>query len=155
MMSSANDEFCRLERPIDIYENERFWIGRGFSKAGLLPTERGPFSTQDASVGWKTLPAASLALLRETCPAASRRALRGRGAAGRFTRSGGSRRGEGTRTKKRTGVSKTSTNAVLATTVARAALASTVNSSLARGPRSWPPTGTAGSTSQIFRRFRC
>jgi hypothetical protein len=65
MMSSTNVEFFRLERHIEIYENERLWISRGFSKAGLLPTERGPFLTKDASVSWKTVPAASLALLRE------------------------------------------------------------------------------------------
>lgn len=64
MMNSDKPEFCRLERPIEIYENERLWIGRGFSKAGLLPTERGPFSTQDGSLSWKLLKDASMALLR-------------------------------------------------------------------------------------------
>lgn len=63
MMTSDKPEFCRLERPIEIYENERLWIGRGFSKAGLLPTERGPYSTQDGSLSWKLLKDASLALL--------------------------------------------------------------------------------------------
>ena len=63
-MSSAKDEHCRFERPIEIYENERMWIGRGFSKMGLLPTERGPYSTKDGSLSWKTMPAASIALLR-------------------------------------------------------------------------------------------
>lgn len=63
-MTSDKPEFCRLERPIEIYENERLWIGRGFSKAGLLPTERGPFSTQDGSLSWKLLRDASLALMR-------------------------------------------------------------------------------------------
>lgn len=64
MMSSAKVEFCRLERPIEVYENERFWIGRGFSKVGLLPTERGPYSTKDGSLSWKAMREASLALLR-------------------------------------------------------------------------------------------
>lgn len=64
MMSSAKVEFCRFERPIEIYENERLWIGRGFSKMGLLPTERGPYSTKDGSLSWKTMTEASLALLR-------------------------------------------------------------------------------------------
>jgi len=62
-MNSAKLEFCHLERPIEIYENERLWIGRGFSKAGLLPTERGPYSTQDGSLSWKTMREASFALL--------------------------------------------------------------------------------------------
>jgi hypothetical protein len=64
MMTSDQPELCRLERPIEIYENERLWIGRGFSKAGLLPTERGPYSTQDGSLSWKSMREASLALLR-------------------------------------------------------------------------------------------
>ena len=63
-MSSKKEIFCNLERPIEIYENERLWIGRGFSKAGLLPTERGPYSTRDGSLSWKTMPQACLALLR-------------------------------------------------------------------------------------------
>ena len=54
----------RLERSIDIYENERLWIGRGFSQAGLLPTDRvGPFSTRDGSLSWKTLDEAIESLL--------------------------------------------------------------------------------------------
>ena len=31
---------------------------------GLLPTERGPYSTKDGSLSWKTMKEASLALLR-------------------------------------------------------------------------------------------
>jgi hypothetical protein len=54
----------RFERSIDIYENERLWIGRGFSQAGLLPTDRvGPFSTRDGSLSWKTLDEAIESLL--------------------------------------------------------------------------------------------
>lgn len=54
----------RLERSIDIYENERLWIGRGFSQAGLVPTDRvGPFSTRDGSLSWKTLDEAIESLL--------------------------------------------------------------------------------------------
>ena len=46
----------RFEKRIEIYENERMWIGRGFSQAGLLPTDRvGPYSTRDGSLSWKTL----------------------------------------------------------------------------------------------------
>lgn len=65
MMTSDQPEFCELKRPVEIYENERLWIGRGFSKAGLLPTERGPFSSQDGSLSWKTIREGCLALLRE------------------------------------------------------------------------------------------
>ena len=64
MMNSAKVELCRLEKPIEIYENERLWIGRGFSKQGLFPTERGAYSTKDGSLSWKTVPEACLALLR-------------------------------------------------------------------------------------------
>lgn len=53
-----------LTRFVTIYQNERLWIGRGFSSKGLFPTERGPFSTEDGSCSWKTLREASLALLR-------------------------------------------------------------------------------------------
>ena len=62
MMSSTKDEFC-LERQIDVYENQRLWIGKGFSSKGLFPTERGPYSTKDGSLSWKTLDEASAALL--------------------------------------------------------------------------------------------
>lgn len=54
-----------LTRSIVIYQNERLWIGRGFSKKGLFPTERGPFSTEDGSCSWKTLREGCLALLRD------------------------------------------------------------------------------------------
>ena len=56
----------RLEqRTIYIYENERLWVGRGYTKKGLLPipTERGPFSSLDGSINRKTIEDASLALL--------------------------------------------------------------------------------------------
>ena len=64
MMSSAKVEFVRYERTIEIYENQRMWIGSGFSKQGLLPGERGPYSTKDGSLSWKTMPDAALSLLR-------------------------------------------------------------------------------------------
>ena len=64
MMNSAKDEHVILTRPIEIYENERLWIGRGWSAQGLLPTERGQYSTKDGSLSWKTMAEASLALLR-------------------------------------------------------------------------------------------
>ena len=60
-MSSTKDEFC-LEREVIIYQNERLWIGKGFSSK-LFPTERGPYSTKDGSLSWKTLDEASAALL--------------------------------------------------------------------------------------------
>lgn len=54
----------RFERLIEIYENERLWIGRGFSQAGLLPTDRvGPYSTRDGSSSYKTLEEAMDSLL--------------------------------------------------------------------------------------------
>ena len=57
-----------FERTIEIYENERMWIGRGFSQAGLLPTDRvGPYSTRDGSLSWKTLDEAIEALLLLRC----------------------------------------------------------------------------------------
>lgn len=46
-----------------IYENERAWIGGGFSKKGLMPNDPRPFSTKDGSLSWKTLEEASAALL--------------------------------------------------------------------------------------------
>ena len=77
-MTSDEPEFCRLERPIEIYENERLWVGRGFSKAGLLPTERGPYSTKDGSLSWKSVREASLALLRGDVEAAAAPAANGK-----------------------------------------------------------------------------
>eukprot|EP00977_Amphora_coffeiformis_P019499 scaffold7303_cov153-Amphora_coffeaeformis.AAC.10 len=52
-----------LEHSIDIYENERRWIGGGFSKKGLLPNDRRAYSTIDGSASWKTLEEAQEALL--------------------------------------------------------------------------------------------
>jgi hypothetical protein len=60
--------YHRFERTIEIYENERMWIGRGFSQAGLLPTDRvGPYSTRDGSLSWMTLDEAMEALLLLRC----------------------------------------------------------------------------------------
>ena len=53
----------RIERTIYIYENERLWVGRGYTKRGLLPTEGGPYSSPDGSLHRKTIEDASLALL--------------------------------------------------------------------------------------------
>eukprot|EP00804_Cyclotella_cryptica_P016888 CCRYP_001851-RD/>CCRYP_001851-RD protein AED:0.02 eAED:0.02 QI:3275/0.75/0.8/1/0.75/0.4/5/484/532 len=64
MMQPSPPSSLQITRPITIYENERLWIGRGFSKSGLFPTERGPYSTHDGSLSWKTLREACLALLR-------------------------------------------------------------------------------------------
>lgn len=46
-----------------LYENERRWVGGGFSKKGLLPTERHPFSSEDGSLSFRTLEQAGEALL--------------------------------------------------------------------------------------------
>jgi hypothetical protein len=64
MAPTSSPSSKQLTRPIFIYENERLWIGRGFSRAGLLPGERGPYSTEDGSLSWKTPREACLALLR-------------------------------------------------------------------------------------------
>ena len=65
MMDADAHTICRpLERPLDVYENERFWVGRGFSRKGLLPTERKAYSTADGSLSWRTLREAALSLLR-------------------------------------------------------------------------------------------
>lgn len=50
---------------MEVYENERRWVGGGFSKKGLFPTERGPFSTNDGSLSWKTLDEAGESLLEK------------------------------------------------------------------------------------------
>ncbi len=50
---------------MEVYENERRWVGGGFSKKGLFLTERGPFSTNDGSLSWKTLDEAGEALLQK------------------------------------------------------------------------------------------
>ena len=63
-MQPSPPSSLQLTRTIIIYENERLWIGRGFSKSGLFPTERGPYSTDDGSMSWKTLREGCLALLR-------------------------------------------------------------------------------------------
>ena len=63
MMDSEEHTICRLlERPIEIYENQRFWVGRGWR--GLLPTERKAYSTEDGSLSWRTVREAALSLLR-------------------------------------------------------------------------------------------
>ena len=49
---------------VEIHENERTWLGGGgFSKRGLLPSDRGRYSSADGSVSWPTLDAASAGLL--------------------------------------------------------------------------------------------
>ena len=70
MIPSGDDETTnnphhrrRLERTIYIYENERLWVGRGYTKKGLLPTERGPYSSSDGTISRKTIEDASIALL--------------------------------------------------------------------------------------------
>lgn len=45
----------RPTKLIEIHENQRCWIGRGFSARGLLPNDRGPYSLLDGSQSWKTL----------------------------------------------------------------------------------------------------
>jgi hypothetical protein len=46
--------YNNLTRTVTIHENQRCWIGRGFSARGLLPNDRGPYSFADGSQSWKT-----------------------------------------------------------------------------------------------------
>lgn len=43
-----------MESIVEIHENERYWVGNGFGKGGLLPNDRGPFTSTDGSLSWKT-----------------------------------------------------------------------------------------------------
>lgn len=43
-----------MEVIVEIDENERYWVGGGFGSRGLLPNDRGPFSTTDGSMFWKS-----------------------------------------------------------------------------------------------------
>jgi hypothetical protein len=43
------------EQVVEIHENERCWIGKGFKQGGLLPNDRSRYSTTDGSMSWKTL----------------------------------------------------------------------------------------------------
>ena len=46
--------FTDMERIVEIDENERYWVGKGFGRRGLLPNDRGAFSTTDGSMFWKS-----------------------------------------------------------------------------------------------------
>ena len=48
-----------MESVVEIDENERYWVGGGFGRRGLLPNERGAFTTTDGSMSWKTTAEAS------------------------------------------------------------------------------------------------
>uniref|UniRef100_A0A7S2HD16 TRAF-type domain-containing protein n=1 Tax=Helicotheca tamesis TaxID=374047 RepID=A0A7S2HD16_9STRA len=53
-----------LQETIEIYENQRFWVGGGFSRKGLLPTDRcRAYSTFDGSLSWQSLQGASEGIL--------------------------------------------------------------------------------------------
>ena len=62
-MMDSSEPPAPLRAQVVVYENERHWIGGGFSKKGLLLTERGPFSTNDGSLSFKTIEHASKGLL--------------------------------------------------------------------------------------------
>ena len=62
-MMDSSEPPAPLRAQVVVYENERHWIGGGFSKKGLLLTERGPFSTNDGSLSFKTIEDASKGLL--------------------------------------------------------------------------------------------
>lgn len=42
-----------MESIVEIDENERYWVGKGFGK-GLLPNDRGAYTTTDGSLFWKS-----------------------------------------------------------------------------------------------------
>jgi len=44
---------------VEIDENERYWVGKGFGKGGLLINDRGAFSSTDGSLSWKSIEEAS------------------------------------------------------------------------------------------------
>lgn len=62
-MMDSSEPPAPLRAQVIVYENERRWIGGGFSRRGLLPTERAAFSTNDGSLSFKTIEEASKALL--------------------------------------------------------------------------------------------
>ena len=62
-MMDSSEPPAPLRAQVVVYENERHWIGGGFSTKGLLLTERGPFSTNDGSLSFKTIEDASKGLL--------------------------------------------------------------------------------------------
>ena len=43
-----------METVVEIDENERYWVGGGFGRRGLLPNDRGAFTTTDGSMFWKS-----------------------------------------------------------------------------------------------------
>ena len=48
--------FCtRMEEIVEIDENERYWVAGGYGKKGLLPTDRGAFTSSDGSLSWKSV----------------------------------------------------------------------------------------------------
>jgi hypothetical protein len=51
------------EAVIEICENERAWIGGGFTSKGLLPNDRGHYSTVDGSLSFQTIDEAAASLL--------------------------------------------------------------------------------------------
>jgi len=50
-----NHDFCTImETIVELDENERYWVGGGFRGRGLLPNDRGAFTTTDGSMFWKS-----------------------------------------------------------------------------------------------------
>lgn len=52
-----------MESIVEIDENERYWVGKGFGKGGLLPNDRGAYTTTDGTIFWKSTKEASEDLL--------------------------------------------------------------------------------------------
>lgn len=59
------DAVSKVTRSVQLHENQRCWIGVGFSNA-LMPNDRGPYSTLDGSQSWKSLEEATKAMLGAT-----------------------------------------------------------------------------------------
>ena len=59
------ESVSQLTQSIQLHENQRCWIGRGFSDT-LLPNDRGKYSTLDGSQSWKSLEEAANAVLGPT-----------------------------------------------------------------------------------------
>lgn len=57
------NDLLTIETVVEIDDNERYWVGGGFGSKGLLPNDRGPFTTTDGSMSWKSTEEASKDLL--------------------------------------------------------------------------------------------
>ena len=49
------NDLLSIETIVEVDENERYWVGGGFGRRGLLPNDRGRFTSTDGSIAWKDL----------------------------------------------------------------------------------------------------